>query len=111
MKRIFLLVLILFPLYFFAQSKQVWMYDADNYFEKSDYASALKFYKKAQNDSIASTIAIVPYEVMHSNQKINKNKTQNKDDSTKVLVLDYLNHQIAFLHGYVSLGGLVSYKN
>jgi OOP family OmpA-OmpF porin len=98
MKRIFLLVLILFPIYFFAQSKQVWLYEADNYFEKSDYASALKFYTKAQNDSLSSTLTIVPYEVVNTNQKIGKNKTTDIDSTTKVSVVDYLNHQIAMCH-------------
>ena len=98
MKRIFLLVLILFPLYFFGQSKQVWLYDGDNYFEKSDYASALKFYKKAQNDSLSATMTIVPYEVVNTNQKIGKNKKTEIDSTTKVSVVDYLNHQIAMCY-------------
>jgi OOP family OmpA-OmpF porin len=98
MKRFFLLVLILLPIYFFAQSKQVWIYEADNYFAKSDYASALKFYKKAQNDSLSSQIKIVPYEVVITNQKIGANKTTEIDSTTKVTVVDYLNHQIAMCY-------------
>ena len=98
MKKIFLLVLILFPIYFFGQSKQVWLYEADNYFEKSDYASALKFYKKAQNDSLVLETNITPYEVVNTNQKIKKNQTTEIDSSTKVLVKDYLNHQIAMCY-------------
>ncbi len=98
MKRVFLLVLILFPMYFFAQSKQVWIYDGDNYFEKSDYASALKFYEKAQNDSLSAMMTIVPYEVEITNQKIGKNKTTELDSVTKVSTIDYLHHQIAMCY-------------
>jgi len=98
MKRFFLLVLILLPAYFFAQSKQVWLYDADNYFKKSDYASALKFYKKAQNDSLGSVKTIVPYEVMNTNQKIKKNQTTTIDSTTKVSLVDYLNHYIGMCY-------------
>ena len=82
-------------MYFFGQSKQVWLYEADNYFAKSDYASALKFYKKAQDDSLGLAITIVPYEVEITNQKIKKEQAIKIDSTKEVSIEDYLNHQIA----------------
>ncbi|MBL4670340.1 MAG: OmpA family protein [Flavobacteriales bacterium] len=98
MKRFFLLSLILFPLYFFGQSKQVWLYEADNYYNESDYASALKFYKKAQNDSLGLTKSIIPYEVENTNQKLKESQTNEIDSTTEVSIGDYLNHQIGMCY-------------
>ncbi len=98
MRRVFLLVLILLPAFFFAQSKQVWLYEADNYYAKSDYASALEYYKKAQDDSLGLAMSIVPYEVVNTNQKLKESQKTQIDSSTKVSVKDYINHQIAMCY-------------
>lgn len=99
MRRYFLLILtILIPSIFFGQSKKVWLYDADNYFAKADYASALKFYKMAQDDSLGLTFQIKPYEVVNTNQKIKKNQTTVLDSSNSVSSTDYIKHQIAMCH-------------
>ena len=98
MKKFFLLSLILFPLYFFGQSKQVWLYEADNYYHESDYASALKFYKKAQDDSLGLTKSIIPYQIENTNQKLKESQTNNIDSVTEVSIGDYLNHQIGMCY-------------
>ncbi|MEO9257482.1 MAG: OmpA family protein [Crocinitomicaceae bacterium] len=77
----------------FGQSKKVWLENADEYFEKGDYSSALKYYQLTLNDSLALSTDVLPYEVVISNQKLkNKNKSS---DSTAVPASDYINHQIA----------------
>lgn len=98
MKRAFLILLILCPLYFFGQSKKVWIYEADNFYKKSDFASALKYYRQAQDDSLVLGTSIIPYEVANSNQKIKKQQKTAIDSTTKVSLSDYLDHQIGMCY-------------
>jgi outer membrane protein OmpA-like peptidoglycan-associated protein len=77
----------------FAQSSQVWLEKADEYFRKTDYANALVHYQLAINDSLALTTQVRPYEVEISNKKL---KNSRGGDSTRIVpVIDYVHHQIA----------------
>lgn len=78
----------------FAQSKLVWLKQADEYFTKGDFASALKFYQLTLNDSFALNKHILPYEVIVSNQKL-KGQQKSIDSLTKVPTKTYIHHQIA----------------
>ncbi len=77
----------------FAQSKKVWLYNADNFYEKEDYYNALLYYQKALDDSLAMITIVKPYEVEITNQKIDKKKFQ-KDSLKEVPLPDYVRHQI-----------------
>lgn len=87
----------------FGQSKTLWVKYADDAFAKKDYATAIDFYKKALNDTIALKDPIFPYEV----QIVNLNLKEYKEDSTKRTVAkpkkeitkaDYINHQLAICY-------------
>ena len=84
-----------------AQPKRVTLFNADQYYAKEDYASALTYYRMTLNDSIPLTMSVLPYEVGTTNQKL-----QSKDvviDSTKLVPLeDYVNHQIGMCLHYTS---------
>jgi len=79
----------------FGQSKNVWLYDADTYYQLGDYASALKYYHLVLDDSTVMKTRILPYESQLSNQSIGDDSLQN---SKKVSVLDYVHHQIAICY-------------
>lgn len=98
MRKIFLLLFLILPLIFFGQSKKVWIYDADNFFNQADYASALKHYKMAKDDSLGLSYQIKPYQVENSNKKLKKNSTEANDSNSKFSTIDYINHQIAFCY-------------
>lgn len=82
-----------------AQSKKYWLYQADEYYKKQNFASALRLYHMVLDDSLGMTTAIRPYEVELSNQKFKKDSSQV--DSTKNVSLgDYTRHQIAMCYRY-----------
>lgn len=81
----------------FSQSKKMWLYHADNYYKKGDFASALDYYKKVIDDSSALQTYIIPYDPVISNQKMDK-KQVNADTVTKVSMRDYVDHQIAMCY-------------
>jgi OmpA-OmpF porin, OOP family len=98
MTRLVILFTFLFPLVAFTQSKQVWLYTADNFFEKQDYASALKYYRLTLEDTVVDDIEINPYEQTVSNQKLPKG--QRVKMNKKVSLKDYCNHQAALCYAY-----------
>lgn len=75
-----------------AQSKKVWLNQADEYFTARDYATALKYYQKVLDDTTIMDIKVIPYEIDLSNQKL-KNIDKQVDTNRTVPVLDYINHQ------------------
>lgn len=97
MKKILFVLLCLLAMDSFAQSKKVWIYNADNFYEKEDYFNALIHYKKALNDSIGLGSMVLPYEIEVTNQKLPKQGIQA--DSTRTIpMVDYVNHQIAMCY-------------
>ena len=97
MKKILFIILCLVSLHTFSQSKKVWMFNADTFYEQEDYFNALTYYKKAMNDSIGLGSIVLPYEIDVTNQKLAKKGLQA--DSSKMIPLgDYINHQIAMCY-------------
>ncbi len=97
MKKLLFIILCFVSLQSFSQSKKVWMFNADNFYEQEDYFNALTYYKKAMNDSIGLGSMVLPYEIEVTNQKLPKKGIQA--DSSKMIPLgDYINHQIAMCY-------------
>lgn len=93
-KNLFVLFLLILPMLGFSQARKVWMYHADNFFEKADYHNALLNYQSALSDSVGLETAVLPYEVELTRQKL-KNDDLDLDSNQTVPVKDYLGHQIA----------------
>lgn len=75
-----------------AQSKLVWLKEADGFYSSKDYATALKFYQKILDDTSIFKMKVIPYETMITNQKL-KNFDKKISDERSVPVLDYIHHQ------------------
>lgn len=104
MKRLLTLTILLSSLFAsnstFSQAKKVWLYNADNYYEKMDFASALRYYHMVLDDTMALTMKILPYEAVLSNQRL-KNIHGKKDSVTaNISVADYLHHQMGMSYRY-----------
>jgi OmpA-OmpF porin, OOP family len=97
MKKILLFTFLLLSGLSFAQSKKVWIYNADNFYEKEDYYNALLYYQKALDDSMALIELVKPYAVEITNQKIDKSK-KDKDSTRQVPLTDYIRHQIGMCY-------------
>lgn len=93
-RNIFVALFLFLPLLGLTQSRKVWMYHADNFYQKADYQNALVNYKNALSDSTGMQFMTIPYEITQSNLKIDKSKTEI-DSGRVVPVKDYLEHQIA----------------
>ena len=94
MKNFFLVLFALTSLGAISQSKRVWLYNADNFYHKADYASALYNYLKVLDDTSIRNTYVLPYEATISNQKL-PNKEIKIDSLRKVPLKDYVDHQIA----------------
>jgi len=88
----------------FSQAKRVWLYNADQYFEKMDFASALRYYHMVLDDTLALSMKILPYETVLSNQRLKKIHGAKDSITKSISVGDYINHQMAmsyrFSHDY-----------
>src|SRR5688572_8451284 len=86
-----------------AQSKKMYIYLGNEYFNKLDYANAIEQYKLALSDSVARSTMTFPYETQVSNQKLSMKKIE-VDTNLQVTLEQYLHHQIAWcyfrLHDY-----------
>ena len=90
----------------FSQSKKVWLYQADYYYDKNDFASALRLYKMVLDDSLGLSTYVIPYEATLTNQKFKDSKNDSTNtgkatsDSLKysVPLTDYVHHQIAMCY-------------
>ena len=91
-KYSFVIIALIFCVNIFAQSKKVWINQADEFFGKRDYASALKYYQKVLDDTSVLAIEIIPYEVAISNQKL-KDFQKEIDTNRTVPILHYIHHQ------------------
>jgi len=98
MKKILLLFVLLGPFVLMAQSKKVWINDADEFYKRADYHNARINYQKAINDSLGLSSMVLPYEVMISNQKLKKKSTAEVDSTRTVPLREYLDHQIAMCY-------------
>ena len=79
------------------QAKKVWLYKADGFYEKNDFASALRLYKMVLDDSLGLSSRVIPYEHQVSNQKL-KVKSDDNDSVKTVSTEDYVHHQIAMCY-------------
>jgi len=93
-KNSVVVILLLMSILGFGQSKVEWVFNGDEFFKLEDYPSALKYYKRALNDTIHLQMEVIPYESVVSNQKIDKKTIEI--DSVKVPLEDYVNHQIGY---------------
>lgn len=96
-KNLLVLFLLILPMLGFSQARKVWMYHADNFYEKADFHNALLNYQSALNDSVGLETSVLPYEVELTRQKL-KNKDLKLDSNQTVPVKDYLEHQIAMCY-------------
>jgi OOP family OmpA-OmpF porin len=105
MKKILLVTVLFFvtTLQIFSQSKNLWLKYGDDAFAKKDYPTAIDYYKKVINDTIALKEVVLPYEV----QLVNLKSKDFKVDSTKrttqkpkkeITKADYVNHQLAICY-------------
>ena len=81
----------------FSQSKAVWLFQADYYYEKNDYPSALRLYQMVLDDSLGLSTMVIPYEATLSNQKL-KDKKDKDSTLVNIPVTDYVHHQIAMCY-------------
>jgi OOP family OmpA-OmpF porin len=96
-RSLIILVLFLIPFVGSSQSRKVWMYHADNFYQEADYHNALLNYQKALSDSVGLEFATIPYEITQSNLKVDKSK-KDLDTARTVPLKDYLRHQIAMCY-------------
>ncbi|UKN02996.1 OmpA family protein [Paracrocinitomix mangrovi] len=83
----------------FGQSKKVWLYQADYYYEKQNYPTALRLYQMVLDDSLGLSTIVIPYEATLTNQKLNEPKPSKKDSVVATVpVTDYVYHQIALCY-------------
>ena len=104
MRKLLLATIILLATFkVFGQSKKVWLKYGDDAFEKKDYTTAIDYYTKVLNDTIALKESVLPYEV----QIVNLKSKDFKEDSTKrkeakpkkeITKADYVNHQLAICY-------------
>lgn len=80
-----------------SQSKKVWLYKADEAYEKKDYSTALRYYHMVLDDTLGMSTKVLPYEITLSNQKIKKDSTQTPSEKT-VSLGQYVIHQIAMCY-------------
>jgi OmpA-OmpF porin, OOP family len=98
MKNILTALFVLVTVMSVAQSKKMWQHQADEYYSKADYKSALVNYLKVLNDSLGLSEKVYPYEIAITNQKLKGDKMVDADTTKKVPLLDYINHQIAMCY-------------
>ena len=46
----------------FGQSKKVWLYKADEFYDKMDFANAEHYYHKVLDDTLGLSTRVLPYE-------------------------------------------------
>jgi outer membrane protein OmpA-like peptidoglycan-associated protein len=80
-----------------AQSKKVYIFKGNEYFNKLDFANALLQYRLAMSDSVSNSAFVYPYEVQLTNLKLAKAKPRAKD-SVKISLQQYLHHQVAWCY-------------
>lgn len=97
MKKIIVLILMLAPLLSWSQSRDVWIYHADEFYRTADYQNALLNYQNALSDTAGLHKMIIPYEVNYTKQKL-KNKEREIDSNVFVPIRDYIDHQIGMCY-------------
>ena len=97
MKNILFIFLCFIQFQAISQSKRVWIYEGDTYFEKLDYHNALLNYQAALSDTVGLSNLVLPYEIQTTMQNLSK-KGKDVDSSKSVSLEDYLNHQIAICY-------------
>lgn len=95
MKKLLVLLLLTLPMISLGQSRKVWLYHADNFFEAEDYYNALLNYQSALSDSISLQDVTIPYEITTGKLKIKDSEGRDLDTARTVPLKDYIEHQIA----------------
>jgi outer membrane protein OmpA-like peptidoglycan-associated protein/tetratricopeptide (TPR) repeat protein len=99
MKKALLFLLLFLPLLSISQSRKVWLYEADVFYEAEDYYNALLNYEKALSDTVGLNELTIPYEVTLAKLSLeNQNQKQELDSAKTVPLRDYIEHQIASCH-------------
>ena len=98
MKKTLLLLLLLLPLLSIGQSRKVWLYHADKFYEAEDYYNALLNYEKALSDSLGLQEVTIPYEVTLGKLSLKQKEKLELDSARTVPLIDYIDHQIASCH-------------
>jgi outer membrane protein OmpA-like peptidoglycan-associated protein len=80
------------------QSKKLWLFRADEFYQEKDYASALMNYHLVLNDSLAKEYEVHPYETALTNQKLKKSDSTNFSGDTTANTEAYVKHQIAMCY-------------
>jgi len=83
----------LLPMVAVSQSRNVSVFNADEFYSKADYQNALLNYQSALSDTFGIQNMIIPYEVNYSKQRL-KNKPVQIDSTRMVPIEDYIQHQI-----------------
>lgn len=98
MKRFVLALLMVLPLVSLGQSRKVWLYQADNFFEAEDYYNALLNYQNAFSDTLGLQDLTIPYESTIAKLKLKAKENRDLDSNRTVPLTDYISHQIALCH-------------
>ncbi len=98
MKKLAILLLVCLPIVSFGQSRKVWLYHADKYYEAEDYYNALLNYQNALSDSVGLDDITIPYEVENSRLRLKDSEGREIDTARTVPIKDYIEHQIAACH-------------
>lgn len=98
MKKTLLLLLLLLPMISMGQSRKVWLYHADKYYEAEDYYNALLNYQNALSDSLGLQEVTIPYEVTLGKLSLKQKEKREIDSARTVPLRDYIEHQIAMCH-------------
>ena len=84
-KSLLLILILLCSVNLSAQSKKVWLYQADYNFSLNQYPTALRFYHMVLDDSLGLAMTMIPYEVQLSNQELDK---FSSNDTVKTVTLE-----------------------
>ena len=97
MKKYLVIGLMLLPFLATSQSRKVWLFHADEYYQHADYHNALLNYQNALSDTSGLQSMIIPYEASTSKQRL-KNTGREIDSNRVVPVKDYIEHQIGMCY-------------
>lgn len=98
MKKTVLFLLLLVPMLSIGQSRKVWLYQADEFYESEDYYNALLNYESALSDTMGLKDLTIPYEVTLGKLSLSKKEKLQVDSTKTVPLRDYIEHQIASCH-------------
>lgn len=93
LKKYFIVILMLLPFLATSQSRTVWIYYADEFYDHADYQNALLNYQNALSDTSGLHTSIIPYEINYTKKRF-KNEEKQIDSNRVIPLKDYIQHQI-----------------